>query len=102
MEEAEGPALDELLSQDSPATDRSVTMGDDEEETEEMPGIPMPELEPLSEVREVARWVDDLEPLAYSFLVCRSVRSASDGSKGVLNSVWRSRLDFEERPLEED
>jgi len=44
-------------------------MGDEEEETEEMPGIPLPELEPLSGVREVARWVDDPEPLAYSFLV---------------------------------
>jgi len=38
-------------------------MGDEEEETEEMPGIPIPELEPLLEVREVARWVDDSEPL---------------------------------------
>ena len=45
-------------------------MDDEEEETEEMPGIPIPELEPLSEVREVARWVNDLVPLAHSFLVC--------------------------------
>ena len=44
-------------------------MGDEEEETEEMPEILMPELEPLSEVREVTRWVDDPEPLAHSFLV---------------------------------
>ena len=44
-------------------------MGDEEEETKEMPGIPIPELEPLSEVREVARWVDDPVPLAHSFLV---------------------------------
>ena len=69
MEEAKGPALfDELLSQDSPATDGSVTMGD-EEETEEVPGIPMPELEPLSEDRVAMRWVDDPVPLAHSFLV---------------------------------
>ena len=45
-------------------------MDDEEEETEEMLEIPIPELEPLSEVREVACWVDDPVPLAHSFLVC--------------------------------
>jgi len=39
-EEAKGPALfDELLSQDSLATNGSVTMDDEEEETEEVPGF---------------------------------------------------------------
>ena len=68
-EEPEGLVqLDDLLSQDSPAMDRSVPM--DDEETEELLRIPMPELEPLSEDREIACWVDDPVPLAHSFLVC--------------------------------
>ena len=46
--------------------DMSVT----DEETEKVPEVPMPELEPLLEVREVTRWVDDPVPLAHSFLVC--------------------------------
>jgi len=46
VREPKGPALfNELLSQELPATDGSVSMGDEEEETEEVPGIPMPELD---------------------------------------------------------
>jgi len=68
-EEPEGLVqLDDLPSQDSPAMDRSVPMND--EDTEELPEIPMPALEPLSEDREIVCWVDDPVPLAYSFLVC--------------------------------
>ena len=60
--------LNVLLSQASPATDRSVPM--DDEETEELPRDLMLELGPLSEVREVAHWINDPVPLAHSFLVC--------------------------------
>jgi len=43
-------------------------MGDEEEETEEVPGIPMPELEPSSEDRVAVRWVDDPTPIQpYAF-----------------------------------
>ena len=48
----------------------SVPMGSEEEDTEEVPEVPMPELEPLLEVREVTRWADDPVPIAHSFLVC--------------------------------
>ena len=56
-------------AQDSLATDMSVPMGTDEE-TEEVPEVPMPELEPLSEVREVTHWANDPVPIAHRFLVC--------------------------------
>jgi len=65
-EEPEGPAqLDDLLSQDLLTTDRSVTM--DDEETEQLLRIPMPELEPLLEDREIACWVDDPVPMHIAF-----------------------------------
>jgi len=57
---AEGPALfDELLSQALPATDGWLPWGTKRRKPRKLPEILVPELEPLSEVREVAHWVDD-------------------------------------------
>jgi len=55
-EEPEGPAqLDDSTLTGFADTDRSVTM--DDEETEQLLRIPMPELEPLLEDREIACWL---------------------------------------------
>jgi len=46
-------------------------MDEDEglDETKESLKDPVPESEPLSEIREVAHWADDLLPIAAHFLV---------------------------------